>query len=111
MIKGANWHFPMKGMSLSLVAGIVGAAGAFCVLLAFGAKGTPSVVMSLIFGGAPLVNAAVALFLHPPAAGIKSIPWPFFMGILLLACGGYLVTAFKPGPAQAKPPISTPLRE
>jgi len=81
------------------------------VLLAFGAKGAPSVVMSLIFGGAPLVNAAVALFLHPPAGGIKTIPWPFFLGICLLACGGYLVTAFKPGPSPAKAPISAPLRE
>ena len=51
-------------MILSMVmAGIAGAVGAFCVLLAFGAGGMPSVVMSIIFAGAPIVNAVVALSL------------------------------------------------
>src|SRR5881396_1494263 len=53
----------------SLVAGIAGAIGAFGVLLAFGAKGTPPVVMSLVFAGAPLVNALLSTLLHPPASG------------------------------------------
>src|SRR6266852_3995180 len=44
IIKGASWTYPVKGMGWSLVAGIVGAIGAFGVLLAFGAKGTPAVV-------------------------------------------------------------------
>ena len=35
--KGANWSMPASGMWLSLVAGILGAVGAFCVLLAMGA--------------------------------------------------------------------------
>ena len=37
---------------LSLLAGIVGAIGAFAVLLAFGAGGKPPVVMTIIFAGA-----------------------------------------------------------
>lgn len=98
--KSASWSFPMKGVSFSLIAGIVGAAGAFCVLLAFGAKGTPSVVMSIIFAGAPIVNAIVALTLHPPAGGLKSIRLPFFIGILLAALGGFLVTIYKPPPGK-----------
>src|ERR1700683_2797405 len=36
----ASWTFPGSGMGWSLVAGIVGAAGAFCVLLAFSNGGT-----------------------------------------------------------------------
>src|SRR6201996_1326376 len=51
----ATWTFPMEGMAWSLFAGIVGAAGAFCVLLAFGNGGKPGVVMSIVFGGAPIV--------------------------------------------------------
>ena len=98
--KSASWSFPMKGVSFSLIAGIVGAAGAFCVLLAFGAKGTPSVVMSIIFAGAPIVNAIVALILHPPAGGLKSIRLPFFIGIVLAALGGFLVTIYKPSPGK-----------
>jgi drug/metabolite transporter (DMT)-like permease len=86
-------------MVWSLLAGIVGAAGAFGVLLAFGSRGTPSVVMSIVFAGAPLVNAVVALSVHPPAGGLGSIRWPFFAGILLAALGGCLITLYKPNPA------------
>src|SRR5437762_1454619 len=80
--RGANWPLPAGGMGWSLVAGIVGAAGAFCVLLAFGAKGTPPAVMSIVFGGAPIINAIVAMLLNPPAGGFSAIKWQFFLGIL-----------------------------
>src|SRR4026208_470024 len=39
VMRGSDWKMPAAGMGWSLVAGIVGAIGAFCVLLAFGAKG------------------------------------------------------------------------
>jgi len=93
---GASWNLPGKGMMWSLLAGVVGALGAFGVLLAFGAKGTPSVVMSIVFAGAPVVNAIVALALHPPAGGWSSLRWQFATGILLAALGGFLVTKYKP---------------
>ena len=96
MVNGSDWSFPMKGMSWSLIAGIVGAIGAFGVLLAFGAKGTPAVVMSIVFAGAPIVNAVVSVILHPPAGGWGSLNWQFMLGILLAAVGGCLVTLFKP---------------
>ena len=96
LLSGASWSIPGKGMMWSLLAGFVGALGAFCVLLAFGAKGTPSVVMSIVFAGAPIINAIVALMLHPPAQGWRSLRWQFILGILLAALGGYLVTQFRP---------------
>ena len=89
----------------SLVAGILGAIGAFGVLLAFGAKGTPAVVMSIIFAGAPVINALVAIMLHPPAGGWGSVRPQFFLGIILAAVGGMLVTLFKPNPGPAKPAV------
>ena len=67
--RGASWQMPAAGITLSLLAGLAGAAGAFCVLLAFGARGSPTVVMSIVFAGAPVVNALVALSVHPPAGG------------------------------------------
>jgi drug/metabolite transporter (DMT)-like permease len=103
-LKGATWTFTLQGSWWSLVAGIVGAIGAFCVLLAFGAGGTPSVVMTIVFAGAPIVNAVVALLMHPPAGGWGAIRWPFFCGILLAALGGALVTLYKPPPAKAPAP-------
>lgn len=96
-VSGAGWHFPARGALWSLAAGVVGAIGAFCVLLAFGAKGSPSVVMSIVFAGAPVVNAAVALSLHPPAGGLGAVRWQFVAGILLAAAGGCLVTLYRPG--------------
>ena len=108
MLKGAAWtDYSAKGMGWSLVAGIVGALGAFGVLLAFGAGGKPGVVMSIVFAGAPVVNALFTLWQHPPAGGISSIRPQFFLGILLAALGGFLVTYFKPGPV---PPGKTASR-
>jgi hypothetical protein len=104
-LNGANWSYPPKGMCFSLIAGIVGAIGAFCVLLAFGAKGSPAVVMSIIFAGAPVVNAVVALLLHPPAGGFAALRWQFIGGILLAALGGAMVCLYKPAPAKTPPPI------
>ena len=101
--KGSTWSFPARGMWWSLVAGIVGAIGAFGVLLAFGAKGTPAVVMSIIFAGAPVVNAIYSLTFHPPAGGLGAIKPQFFLGILLAALGGCLVTFYKPNPPAKKP--------
>ena len=97
VINGASWSFPAGGMAWSTLAGIVGALGAFGVLLAFGAKGTPAVVMSIVFAGAPIVNAVVAMAMHPPAGGWGSLNWQFVLGILLAAGGGCLVTLFRPG--------------
>ena len=101
-LQGAVWTFPVKGALWSLLAGTVGAAGAFCVLLAFGAKGTPPVVMSIVFGGAPIVNALYSLVLHPPQGGWSAIRWPFYVGLLLAALGGCLVTLYKPAPASPR---------
>jgi drug/metabolite transporter (DMT)-like permease len=107
LAKGATWNLPPRGMWWSLVAGIVGAIGAFGVLLAFGAKGTPAVVMSIVFAGAPVVNALYSLWQHPPAGGLGSIRFPFFLGIVLAALGGCLVTLYKPNPPAAKPKTAT----
>ena len=103
LANGASWQMPMRGMGWSLVAGIVGAIGAFGVLLAFGAKGSPATVMSIVFAGAPIVNAIVAMIQHPPHGGLSAIRWQFVMGIVLAAVGGFLVTLYRPAASPAKP--------
>jgi len=105
-LNGADWVFPGRGVSWSLVAGLAGAVGAFGVLLAFGAKGSPAAVMSIVFAGAPIVNALVGLALHPPQGGWSSIRWPFLAGIVLAAAGGCLVTLYKPAPPPAKTAVA-----
>ena len=100
IVNGATWSFPVKGMLWSTLAGLVGAVGAFCVLLAFGSAKSASmvpVIMSIVFAGAPIVNAVVATATHPPAGGLSAFRWPFILGILLAAIGGCLVTLYRPG--------------
>ncbi len=106
MANKATWTFPMQGMAWSLFAGIVGAIGAFCVLLAFGNGGKPGVVMSIVFGGAPIVNAIVALLQSPPENGWGSLKPQFFLGIIFVAVGAVMVTYYKPPPAKHAPAAS-----
>lgn len=98
VINGATWKFTGGGMTYSLLAGIVGAIGAFCVLLAFGTAPKPTfyyvpVIMSIIFAGAPIVNAIVSTTLEKNWANVN---WQFLLGILLAAAGGCLVTLYRP---------------
>ena len=113
-VNGSNFSFPAKGIWLSLFAGALGAVGAFGILLAFGAKGTPTVVMAIVFAAAPIVNAIAATLMHPPKGGWGAIAWQFYAGIVLAAVGGCLVSYYKPAPApkaaaaSAKPaPLGT----
>ena len=107
-LNGATWDFPARGLAWSLFAGLVGAAGAFFVLMAFGANGTPTVVMSIVFAGAPIVNAFTAYAFHPPAGGLSTLRWQFVLGILLAALGGALVSLYRPG---AAPPPDAPVAQ
>lgn len=108
LMQKASWQMPPSGMIWSLVAGIVGAIGAFCVLLAFGAGGKPPVVMSIVFAGAPIVNAVVSLAMHPPQGGWSTIKPPFVLGMVLAAVGGFLVTKYKPADKPGTKPHTPP---
>lgn len=108
LMQGIQFRFSSGGVWLSLLAGTLGAVGALGVLLAFGAGGKPSVVMSIVFGGAPIVNAFVAVGV---AGGFdfSSTRPQFWLGILCAAAGGCLVSFYKPLPAKAsvpQPPVA-----
>ncbi len=107
--RGTDWSFTGSGITWSFIAGTAGAIGAFTLVLALGAAAAPvikggggfgpsaaSAVMPIVFGGAPIVNAIVAMLLHPPEGGLKSLPLPFILGIVLAAGGGFLVAKFAP---------------
>ena len=97
------WKYPWKGVKLSFIAGVVGAFGAFFVLMAFGAGGKPWVVMTIVFAGAPVVNALISLKLHPPHG---ALPPQFILGLAMAVIGGGLVTLYKPkDPPKKKVPV------
>lgn len=87
------WTFNRHGVTLSVIAGVLGAAGALCVILALKSGGTPLVVAPLIFAGAPVVNALVSMSWNKP----KAPPEPlFYLGLLLAALGAFMVLRFRP---------------
>ena len=100
-----------RGVVLSTVAGILGAAGALCIVFAvgaarrtFGAAGA-AYVAPLVFCFAPIVNVLISMIVEPPA---KSPSPMFFVGIVLAAVGAGLVLYFKPAAAPHAAPAATP---
>lgn len=85
--------FSLAGSTAATLAGTVGALGAIGIIWAFKYGGRPLYVMPLVFGGAPLVNVVVSLWLHPP----KTSPNPMlYVGFILAALGAGLVLYYKP---------------
>ena len=93
--RGVQWRFPIKGMILATLAGVVSGMSGLCLLLAFEAQGTPAVVMTIIFAGVPLVNAVVSLVVDTPQAG--GLRWQFIVGMQLAIFGSCMVTIYRPG--------------
>lgn len=111
-VRGSDWSFTGGGIQWSLIAGTAGAVGAFTLVLALGAaaqiyKGAAAAaVMPIVFAGAPIVNTIVAMAVHPPEGGLKSLPLPFILGCVLAAAGAFLVAKYAPsntGGAAPKP--------
>lgn len=113
-LRGTNWSFTSGGVRWSLIAGGAGAIGAFTLVLALGAaapiyKGAAAAaVMPIVFAGAPIVNTIVAMSVHPPAGGLKSLPLPFILGCVMAATGAFLVAKYAPSNAGTTPPPATP---
>lgn len=82
-----------SGVISATLAGALGAVGAVFIILAFRVGGLPIYVMPLVFGGAPLVNVAFSMFLHPPKTTPNPLLWA---GYLLVIVGAGLVLYFKP---------------
>lgn len=85
--------FNSSGTTAATVAGALGALGAVCIIFSFRTGGTPTYVMPLVFGGAPLVNVLYTMYIHPP----KVAPNPMlYVGFLITAIGAGMVLYFKP---------------
>ena len=90
---GSLSGFNSGGTTAATVAGILGAAGAACIIWAFRSGGSPLYVMPLVFGGAPIINVVYTMIMHPP----KTAPNPmWFVGLLLASAGAFMVLYFKP---------------
>ncbi len=85
--------FNSTGLINATVAGALGAAGAACIIYAFRFGGLPVYVMPLVFGGAPIVNVAVAMMISPPKSALSPM---LYVGFLLASIGAGMVLYFRP---------------
>lgn len=92
--------FNQVGFNRGLIAGLITTLGAWGIV--FGnryVKGGPSIVMPLVFAGAPVVNSFYVMTVG--GASWAAVDVRFWIGILVIIAGGYLVLANKPAPRPA----------
>jgi hypothetical protein len=104
--RGEKGHWTTSGTLLSLAAGILGAVGALGIILAFNSGGKPIYVMPLVFGGAPIVNAFLTVYL---VHKLKQIGPLFLAGLIMVALGAVIVLVFAPT-AQSGEWTSNPVK-
>lgn len=91
--QGGLRGFTAEGSTWAAAGGALGAIGAVCIIWSFRYGGAPNIVMPLVFGGAPLVNVLVSMWMHPP----KQQPNPLlYVGYVLAVAGAGMVLYFKP---------------
>lgn len=93
---GEKGSWTVTGFVWSFVAGVAGALGALGVILAFTFHGSPVYVMPLVFGGAPVVNTFVSMYM---AKTYKQAGPIFYAGLILVIVGASTVLVFKPAAA------------
>lgn len=93
-LRGEQGKWTITGTIWSLAAGAAGAIGALGIILAFNFKGRPVFVMPLVFGGAPVVNSFLTMFL---TKGYGKLRPTFLAGLILVVTGAFTVMFFRPG--------------
>jgi hypothetical protein len=97
---GEKGDWTINGIIWSIAGGAMGAIGALGIILAFTFGGQPAYVMPLVFGGAPVVNAFLTIYL---AGRMKEIGPMFLAGLVMVILGAVTVLAFAP---HAPPPTA-----
>ena len=91
--KGENGHWTKSGFVWGLGAGTCGALGALGIITAISSGGEPAVVMPIVFGGAPVVNTLVSMWMGKLFGQATN---GFYLGIILVALGAFGVYSNKP---------------
>jgi hypothetical protein len=99
--RGEKGEWTALGLIWSIAGGAMGALGALGIILAFTFGGSPVYVMPLVFGGAPVVNAFLTIYL---AGKVKDIgPW-FLSGLIIVVLGAVVVMVTAPHHPVAEAP-------
>src|SRR5262249_2395857 len=97
--RGEPGHWSTTGVIWSFLAGAVTAVGALGVILALVNGGSPIYVMPLIFGGAPVVNTIVSMWM---SKSVRDAGPLFYAGLILVIVGAVAVLVFSPAAQSAK---------
>ncbi len=92
-LRGEKGEWTLTGIIWSLAGGALGAIGALGIVLAFTFGGRPIYVMPLVFGGAPVVNAFLTIYL---ARRGKEIGPLFLAALIIVILGAVMVLVFAP---------------
>lgn len=99
LLSSDHGSFTVAGGLWSLASGAAGAIGSLGIIMAFNYGGKPIFVMPLVFGGAPVVNTFLTMFLSKTYNQAQPI---FFAGLIMVVAGAVTVLLFAPK-AAAKP--------
>ncbi|HEX3656037.1 MAG TPA: hypothetical protein VHV55_09530 [Pirellulales bacterium] len=107
MLSTDHGAFTMSGGLWSLASGAAGAIGSLGIIMAFNYGGKPIYVMPLVFGGAPVVNTFVTMYMTGTYGQAKPV---FYAGLIMVVAGAVTVLLFAPkaGPKPAAAPAPKP---
>jgi hypothetical protein len=91
--QGEMRNFNPTGTMTATFAGALGAIGAVFIIFAFRNGGSPTYVMPIVFGVAPLVNVLTTMIIHPPKSSVSPL---LYLGFLMTAAGAGMVLYFRP---------------
>lgn len=90
-----GWN--VRGVTWSTLAGTAGAFGSLGTIMALSSGGKPIYVMPLVFGGAPIVNVLVSMYMQRLSVRDMGARFPFFLaGVIMVAVGAAMVLVFAP---------------
>ncbi|MBX3432885.1 MAG: hypothetical protein KF847_06170 [Pirellulales bacterium] len=92
-LRGEAGDWSVTGIVWSLAGGALGALGALGIIMAFNFGGKPIYVMPLVFGGAPVVNSFLTIYL---ARKLKEVGPLFLAGLVMVLLGAVTVLVFAP---------------
>ncbi|MCI0332998.1 MAG: hypothetical protein L0228_07220 [Planctomycetes bacterium] len=103
--RGEKGDWSLRGIVWSLAGGALGALGALGIILAFTFGGLPIYVMPIVFGGAPVVNAFLTIYL---AGRVKDVGPLFLAGLVIVILGAVVVLVSAPKHASPTHSANTP---
>jgi hypothetical protein len=102
-LRGENGYWSTTGIIWSLAGGTLGAIGALGIIMAFNFGGRPVYVAPLVFGGAPVVNAFLTIYLARRMSDIGPL---FLTGLTMVLLGS--VTVLWSAPQKPAAPLASP---